>query len=506
MGTIKAFPDSNKKIIKGQPFSVDVQITSEPDLSTKITVSAPESELSGVTLLNTLPAKFSLGVYSQTLIFLADKTSSEYKIKFVSDTKDKISLPVTYQATDNPEMKPDTCGLFGSSTYLYDPTPVSFTGAKPNNNPFIVASTNPMTIQGKPISNYEIPLRTSARLRIFTYDMAEEFKPYYSDDNPYYYYLIPKKSEEAVNLKIYVTEDVSMFVDLETIFNDEAYNQKQVIFMTTYPVNISSKFDLPIIEETFSTEILTRPDQTDYFHLEVPTYEGAKDGDFIIGFVTDDKRDLYKKELCFGYIDSNNEVKGYYLFPASYTDLYDGDNHISYVALNQDGTPSGSKPNYINYNSGGNYGPNTNENRVLVKPRVYNHLGFYIGIHQAITSHEIGSTGLDVRLPHDPNDSTHTIAVGDVITMNVYISHCIDTHTPNRNLPISVTSDPIVSDDLKNGYFSIKLTRDQLIGYEASSDTDYGTITIEYSRLDQSQKSQLFNRSFNTVDAHYETE
>ncbi|MDE9590806.1 hypothetical protein KKJ23_25030, partial [Xenorhabdus bovienii] len=92
------------------------------------------------------------------------------------------------------------------------------------------------------------------------------------------------------------------FVELDTIFNDEEYNQKQTIFMTTVPTDVSDSLEPPSIEETLSSSTLTRPDQADEFTVLISSYEGAKIGNFIIGFTTDDKEDIFKTEIFAGRI------------------------------------------------------------------------------------------------------------------------------------------------------------------------------------------------------------
>ncbi|CDL80150.1 conserved hypothetical protein [Xenorhabdus cabanillasii JM26] len=386
---------------------------------------------------------------------------------------------------------------------MYDPKPVNSTGQPPDaTNPFVSASMNPMVKHGGPISNYDIPLRVTAPLRIFTEDMVE-ILPYEIDqEEQYYYYLIQKSSNAAVNLKIYATQGISQFAQIETIFSGIEYNQKQTIFVNTATINTSSSFEPPAIEETYSSSTLTRSDQTDNFHFMIPNFPGAKSGDFVIGFVTDDEKDIYKKQLCFGQLE--REHNGYYKLPADYENLYDGDNFISYVALNQRGNALGSQPNYISYDSGGNNSPDPNDrNRTLVEPEVYDQWGRYIGIYESVNINSIGTKGLEVRLPSDPNNPNHTIAPGDKITIKAYISYCVDTHSPARTLPIVVVENQTVkSTEITNGYYKVTIKPDKLMGYGSSSDDDdddNGTIAIGYISITHNQKSKLFIRSFGTV-------
>ncbi|CDG20992.1 conserved protein of unknown function [Xenorhabdus poinarii G6] len=498
-GQITIVPSSGN-IIKGQPFSVIVSITNEKNIqnTTKINVNSPP----GVTLIKEFPSSVVKGIYSQQLIFQADENGGDQTIKFTANTTGNPHTEGTYHSIDNPDLNPDTCTLRGSSAYLYDPNAVTLTGPPPNTttnpNPFVSASINPMLKKGGPISHYDIPLRTTAPLRIFTEDMVE-FLPYEIDqENSYYYYLIQKTSRSAVNLKIYATQGISNFVDLDTIFNDETYNQKQVIFITSILTNESDNLQPPNIEETFLSSTLTRPDETNDFTFIVPSYKGAKIGDFIIGFVTDDKKDILKKELFVGRLTV--EESGYYKFKVAYSDLYPGDNHISYVALNQTGTSERSKLNYINYDNGGNNSPDPNDkNRTLAAPEVYNQFGLFVGIYQSINIHSIGTKGIEVWLPADPSDP-NKITVGDSITIKAYISYCVDTKLPVRPLPIVVAENHIVQQsEIDNGYYKHLITADKLLGYDTAKGDFEGSISIDYSRLAQNQKSQLFTRGFDTV-------
>ncbi|QTL39106.1 hypothetical protein HGO23_14780 [Xenorhabdus budapestensis] len=496
MANMTTFPTDGKNIIKGQPFSVLVSISGEPNITDTVEVSA--NLPSGMTLLHIFPGKVTKGTFSQQLILQASESKEPQHIKFTSDSLNKAHTDVTYIPADNPDLDPDTCALRGSAVYLYDPNPVEFTGADPGGkNPFISASINPTIKKSGPVSNYDIPLRTTAPLRIFTEDMTEIY-PYKIDlDNLYYYYLIQKASKAAVNLKIYATKSVSGFVELDTIFNDEEFDQKQVIFVTAVPTDIAYSLEPPEIEETLMSSTLTRPDEEDEFTVMVPHYEGAKIGNFIIGFTTDDKEAPFKQELFAEQI--TGEEDGYYKFKAAYSDLYSGDNHLCFVALDQTGTPVRSKFNYINYDNGGINGPNPNdEHRTLVAPKVYDQYSRYIGIYNPININSIGTKGLEVRLQSDVSNPEYTIAAGDMITIKVYISHCVDTQNPKRPLPI-VISDTVQSTVATVGYYKTIITPDKLMGYEAADEYAVGLITIEYSRLAQGQKSKLFTRSFGTV-------
>ncbi|CEE91890.1 conserved hypothetical protein [Xenorhabdus nematophila str. Anatoliense] len=496
MTIMTTVPADNKNIIKGQPFSVVVSISGEDNIQNTVQVSAIFPP--GITLIKTFPGKVYQQVFSQQLIFQAAESGDDHKIKFTANTTGNPSKEVTYHAVDNPELNPETCALKGAAAYLYDPNPVTLTGQSPTTNPFILASINPMLKKGGSISNYDIPLRTTVPLRIFTVDMAE--LPLYKIDqeNSYYYYLIQKTSNSAVNLKIYATQNVRGIVEIDTIFNDEEYNQKQTLFMTTVPTNVSNSLEPPSIEETLSSSTLTRPDQSDEFTVLISSYEGARIGSFIIGFTTDDKEDVFKTELFAGQITV--EEDGYYKFKAAYSDLYSGDNHLCFVALDQTGMPVRSKFNYINYDSGGNNSPDPNaKNRTLDAPEVYDQFGMTIGIYQSINIHSIGNKGIEIWLPADPS-VPNKITAGDSITIKAYISYCIDTQSPVRPLPIVVVENHIVQPgEIDNGYYKHLIAADKLLGYDTVQGDFEGSISIDYSRLAQNQKSQLLTRGFDTV-------
>ncbi|MBD1228903.1 hypothetical protein [Xenorhabdus griffiniae] len=507
MANMTTVPADGKNIIKGQPFSVVVSISGEANIQNTVEVSAVLPP--GVKLLKTFPGKVDKKIYSQQLIFQADESSDAHKISFTSNSQSKVHTDVTYHPVDNPDLNPDTCVLRGAAAYLYDSKPVGLTGSGPGkDNPFVSASINPMLNQGGgAISNYDIPLRTTAPLRIYTEDVDEIF-PYDIDrDNNFYYYLIQKTSSAAVNLKIYATQNVHKFVTLDTIFNDEKYSQRQIIFITTVSTDVSDSLEPPNIEETYFSSTLTRPEQqVDEFTFMVPSYEGAQIGDFIIGFVTDDKKDTFKKGLFVGQLTT--EESGSYRLKADYNDLYSGDNHISYVTLNQTGMPVRSKLNYIYYDNGGINGPSSFDgHRTLVAPEVYDQYGQYIGRFDPINIYSIGTKGLEVWLLSDPTNPDHTIAVGDQITITAYISHCVDTFSPARPLPIVVVENhPVKSTEIiKNGdykYYKATIMPDKLMGYDRADGYDVGVLTIDYSRLAQKQKSKIFTRSFGTVEPH----
>ncbi|KLU14293.1 MULTISPECIES: hypothetical protein [Xenorhabdus] len=499
MANMTTVPADGKNIIKGQPFSVIVSISGESNIQSTVEVSATLPP--GVKLIKTFPGKVNKQVFFQQLIFQADESNDAHKISFTSNSPSKVHTEVTYHPSDNPDLNPDTCVLRGAAAYLYDSKPVELTGPAPGkDNPFVSASINPMLKQGGgAISNYDIPLRTTAPLRIFTEDMVEIY-PYDIDrDNQLYYYLIQKTSSAAVNLKIYATQNVHKFVTLDTLFNDEKYTQRQIIFITTVPTDVSDSFEPPNIEETYFSSTLTRPEQqVDDFTFMVPSYEGAKIGDFIIGFVTDDKKDIFKKELFVGQLTV--EESGSYRFKADYNDLYSGDNHISYVTLDQTGMPVRSKLNYIYYDNGGINGPSPFDgHRTLIAPEVYDQYGQYIGKFDPINIYSIGKKGLEVRLQSDTkNNPDHTIAAGDKITIKVYISHCVDTISPVRPLPIVMVA-TVQSTDIINSYYKVTIAPDKLMGYDTADGYDVGVLTIEYSRLAQNQKSKIYTRSFGTV-------
>ncbi|SFU87211.1 hypothetical protein [Xenorhabdus koppenhoeferi] len=474
-----------------------VSISGETNIQNTVEVSATLPP--GITLIKTFPGEVYEKVFSQQLIFQADESNNAHKITFTSTSPSKAHTEVTYKPINNPELNPDTCALRGAAAYLYDPSPVTLTGQPPTTNPFVSASINPMLKRGGAISNYDIPLRTTAPLRIFTEDMAE-LPPYKIDqENSYYYYLIQKTSNSAVNLKIYATQHVRGIVEIDTIFNDEEYNQKQAIFIMTVPTNVSNSLEPPSIEETLSSSTLTRPDQSDEFTVLISSYEGARIGNFIIGFTTDDKEDVFKTELFAGQITV--EEDGYYKFKAAYSDLYSGDNHLCFVALDQTGMPVRSKLNYINYDNGGINGPSPfDKYRTLVAPEVYDQYGQFISKHDPINIYSIGTKGLEVRLLSDAQNPNHTIAAGDKITIKAYISHCDDTETPARPLPIVVAENHIVQPgEIDNSYYKVTITADKLKGYEVADGYDVGVLTIDYSRLAQKQKSKIFTRGFGTV-------
>ncbi|MDE1485167.1 hypothetical protein KKI90_01695 [Xenorhabdus bovienii] len=499
MASMTTVPTDNKNIIKGQPFSVVVSISGESSIQSTVEVSATLPP--GITLIKKFPGQVYQRVFSQQLIFQADESKNAHKITFTSNSPSKAHTDVTYHPIDNPDLNPDTCALRGAAAYLYDPKSVTLTGQPPTTNPFVSASINPMLKKGGgAISSYDIPLRTTAPLRIFTEDMVE-FLPYEIDqENSYYYYLIQKASNSAVNLKIYATQNVHEFVELDTIFNDEEYNQKQTIFMTTVPTDVSDSLEPPSIEETLSSSTLTRPDQADEFTVLISSYEGAKIGNFIIGFTTDDKEDIFKTEIFAGRI--TGEEDGYYKFKAAYSDMYSGDNHLSFVALDQTGMPARSKLNYINYDNGGMNGPSPFDgHRTLVAPEVYDQFNQFISKHEPINIYSIGTTGLEVRLLSDSTKPDTTIAVGDNITITAYISHYVDIHPEKaRHLPIAVVKNqPVKSAEITGGYYKATITPDQLMGYDSADGYDVAVLTIDYSRLAQKQKSKLFTRSFGTV-------
>ncbi|WFQ78356.1 hypothetical protein PXH59_11330 [Xenorhabdus sp. SF857] len=232
----------------------------------------------------------------------------------------------------------------------------------------------------------------------------------------------------------------------------------------------------------------------------IPNYPGAKSGDFIIGFVTDDEKDIYKKQLCIGQLE--REHNGYYKLPVDYSNLYDGDNFISYVGLDQHGNTLGSKPNYISYDSGGNNSPDPNDkDRTLVAPELHDQFGRFIGIYQSVNINSIGTKGLEVWVPSDSSNLEHTIAPGDMITIKAYISYCVDTiSSPPRPLPIVVIENHTVNQrEITDGYYKILIKPEKLLGYDSSDDDVDGTIAVDYLRIADSKKSKLFIRSLGTV-------
>ncbi|SFN71015.1 hypothetical protein SAMN05421579_11653 [Xenorhabdus japonica] len=495
-GKIDILPATLSNIIKGQPFSVLVTASGELNLSKDTEIDIVSS--TGVHLIKKFPGIVVRANFSQQMIFLADDTTSDYKISFTAKTTSKPNGSVDYKPVDNPELIPDSCILKGSSSYLYDPKSVGLSGTPPaQNNPFIQASINPMIIGGGPISKYEIQLRTTAPVRIFRMDDTEILSYKTDSQNQYYDFLIDKPSTEAVNLKIYATQGIDQFIRLETIFSKREYNQRQTLFIATSPITPSNDFDPPSIQETYQSSTLTRPDQPGYFHFMVPQNNYLRPGNFLIGFLTNDDKNLYKKELVFGELTVAED--GYFKFRVDYSDMYDGINFISYVTLDNTGNPIGSEPNYIGYESGGNKNPNPDDpSRTLVAPEVYDQWGRYIGIHEAVNINSIGTKGIEVWLPVAPNDP-NKIAVGDSITIKAYISYCVDMKTPVRQLPIVVVDNYVVQHpDVDSGYYKHTIKADKLMGYDTAKDAYEGSISIDYSRLAQNQKSQIFARGFDT--------
>ncbi|WP_254853416.1 hypothetical protein [Xenorhabdus bovienii] len=496
-GKIDVFPGTKSNIIKGQPFSVLVTVSGETSISANTEIDIVSQ--TGIHLIKKFPGTVVKTDFSQQMIFLADDTASDYRISFTAKTASKPNLSVDYKPIDNPELIPDSCMLRGSSSYLYDPSPVGLSGNPPaQSNPFILASINPMIVGGGSISKYDIQIRATAPVRIFTIDDVE-ILPYETDHQKQYYdYLVQKSSTSAVNLKIYATTSIDQFVGFETIFSQRVYNQKQIMFITTSSIIPSDDFDPPIIEETYQSSTLTRPDQPDYFHFMIPQNNHLTPGNFIIGFVTDDDKNIYKKPLVFGQITAAEG--GYFIFKVAYSDMYNGTNFISYAALDRGGNPTGSEPNYISYDSGGNNNPDPNDrNRTLDAPEVYDQFGLFVGIYQSINIRSIGTTGIKVWLPSDPNDQ-NKITVGDSITIKAYISYCVDTELHARTLPIVVVENYILKhEDIDNGYYKHLIPADKLLGYDTVKGDFEGSISIDYSVLAQNQKSQLFTRGFDTV-------
>ncbi|CDG17331.1 hypothetical protein [Xenorhabdus doucetiae] len=494
---IETLPATNASIIKGQPFSVVVTVSGETSFRANTEIDIVSS--TGVHLIKKFPGVVVKTDFIQQMVFLADDTTSDYKISFAAKTASKPNGSVDYKPVDNPHLDPATCLLTGSSSYLYDPNPVSLSGAAPTpSNPFIQVSINPKIIGGGPISEYyDIQLRATAPVRIFRMDDSEILSYKTDLENQYYDYLIDKPSTEAVNLKIYATQGIDQFVGLETIFSKMEFNQKQTIFIATSPITTSADFAPPSIQETYQSSTLTRPDKPNYFHFMVPQNNNLSPGNFLIGFVTNDDENIYKKELIFSELEAAED--SYFKFKVDYNAMYDGLNFISYVTLDNTGNPVGSEPSYIDYKSGGNNGPDPDDpNRTLVAPEVYDQWGRYIGIHQAVNINSVGKKGIEVWLPvatHDPNK----LAVGDSITIKAYISYSVDMRNPVRQLPIiAIYNYVLKQNDIDNGYYKHTIEADKLMDYDTAKGAYEGSISIEYSRLTQNQKSQLFTRGFDT--------
>jgi hypothetical protein len=502
-GQITVDLGNGKSIIKGQPFSVFATITNVSSY-TGAGVSIDTSKSTGVKLLKAFPGKIGKNDFTQQLILLADENSNNgYKVTYTATTPDTSELTVTYTVSGNQNLDPRTCALSSTSYYLYDPSPVDINGPDPTTNSFIQASINPMTNIEGAISHYDIPLRVSAAVRIFTQD--GEILPYQTDEaNQIYNYLIQKTSTEPVNLKIYATKEMaSQFVSFEIILNDTGYLQNKIIFINTEQLDISSTFSMPIIEEEGTSNTLTRPTNASKFHFEVPQYQTAKVNNYILGFVTDDETEPYKKPL--GYVRILDTTETYYIFLAPYSDLYNGINYISYITMSSDDDNYyRSKFAYISYDSGGNTNPPEDSNRTLVEPVVCDHKGYPIGLSQSVNIGSIGETGLQVKLPSDPiNNPAHTIGPNDIITITAYISHCEDTESPARKLPIKVLEHyTLKKNEIVDGYYTKSIDKNLLLGYQALNGIDVGVISIEYERTANNQKSVLFIRSFNTVASH----
>jgi hypothetical protein len=345
---------SDSNFIKGQPFSVVAKITGIQGITDNVKVSI--SDLPGVTLLSNFQGEVLDDIFTQNLVIIVDGNNSEYKISFSANTSDKLTTDVTYQAVNSPDLDPDSCRLVLSSSYLFDLNPVDSDYNPTNNNPFINASINPKKKDGTIISNYEIHLRTESEVRIFTPDM-DEIKPYDIPshttyyENLYYDYLIPKLSEDTVNLRIYATKNLNGFVTLETEFNGfDIYTPEKILIMYTDKIKIAQGLDSPIIEEASSSN-LTRPNESKYFHLEIPSSEFIRFGSYLIGFTSDNYDNPYKKQL-FLYEIINEDYK--YIFKCNYAYLYEGNNFISYIAINKFGFPEGSLIRNITYTSGNN--------------------------------------------------------------------------------------------------------------------------------------------------------
>ncbi|MBD2796312.1 hypothetical protein ID856_07130 [Xenorhabdus sp. 18] len=496
--TLNVIPTTQSNIIKGQPFSVTVSLT-DGNFSSSTEIDVVTS--SNVHLIKQFPATMNRGIFTQQLIFSADNSTDHYQITFSAKTANKPKQTVEYIPVDNPHLDPATCLLTGASSYLHDPNPVGLSGTPPTpSNPFIQVSINPTIIGGGPISKYDIQLRATAPVRIFRMDDTEILSYEADLENQYYDYLIDKPSTEAVNLKIYATQGINQFVGLETIFSKMEFNQKQTIFIATSPIKTSTDFAPPSIQETYQSSTLTRPDQPNYFHFMVPQNNNLIPGNFLIGFVTNDDGKLYQKELILGELEATDD--SYFKFKVDYNAMYDGTNFISYVTLDNTGNPVGSEASYINYESGGNNAPDSDDpTRTLLAPEVYNQWGRYISKYEPININSIGTKGLEVRLPSAPHDLDHTITSGDMITIKVYISHYVDIFPQKaRPLPIVVVENHTVqSAEITNGYYKVTITPDKLMGYDSADGYDVAVLTVEYSRLAQNQKSKLFTRSFGTV-------
>ncbi|PHM30487.1 hypothetical protein [Xenorhabdus innexi] len=495
MTTMTVDSTGKGKIIKGQPLSVVVSISGEDNIQDTVQVTATPPK--GITLLKTFPGKVLKKVFYQKLIFQADESSDAKTIPFTSDSPSKAKTTATYTPTDNPLLIPDSCILRGTPSYLYDQNPVSLSGQLPtSSNPYILASINPIEVNNRPISKYDIQIRATGPVRIFTVDDAEIFPYEIGNQKQYYDYLIPKPSTSAVNIKIYATKGIAQFVCFETIFSKSVYNQKQIMFITTSKISTSDNFEPPTIEETYQSSTLTRPDQPDYFHFMIPQNNNLKPGDFIIGFVTNSEQNIYKKLLSFGEITTAEN--GYFKFKVAYSDMYSGTNFISYAALAHGGNLTGSEPNYINYDNDGNNSPDPNDQRRTLKaPEIHDQFGVFIGIYQSINIDRIGLRGIEVWIPADSTDPNQ-IKAGDSITIKAYISYCVDTKSPARELPI-VENHTVASGDIAGGYYKHVISADKLLGYNTIKGDYEGSIAIEYSRLAQNQKSQLVARGFDTV-------
>lgn len=492
-------PPNGAQVVRNQAFTLTLKYptTTQDDPIIEF------KDLSGLTLQKRFPLQKGRKQWQQQFIFRVDPTATAPTLTISSKNSTIPDQTIKYTAVAGPKLKPDSCTLRCSSVYLYDPNPVDFSGGTPTDcNPYIMASINPEAADGTSISNIEIQLCVTQPLRIFSLDMTEI--PCYKADvnNGEYWYLLQKTSAKALSLKIYATKGVSSFVSMGTVFDNTEYNQNQIVFINTVKICTSSSFGRAQIQEAALSSTLIRPAGRDYFHFQVPSYESSRVGDFIIGFSTDDRSNPYKKQICFGEITL--ALDGYYTFKADYSLLYEGANYISFVALNQGGNPAGSELNYVNYESGGNNGPDPDDpSRTLLEPVAKDQYGRIIGKRQPININSVGNSGISILLPSDPNNSDHTVVAGDVISIKAYISHCIDINSVPRPLPLEILTNYTIKDgDIVDNYFTRVIPAASLLNYESQSSVLSGTITFEYTRLAQAQKSKLLVRGLDTVAPH----
>ncbi|WP_340610707.1 hypothetical protein [Xenorhabdus bharatensis] len=502
------YPADGSSVIKGQPFSVMVKVSGDASLNnnSKILITSfsgveydPENTTDVNKQLVHMPAYMQGTTFYQQIIFNAKDDSNRCTLSFSAGPEAELNKSVTYTIIDNPDLNPSTCEVSVESAFLFDPQPAGAIGPLPTeNNPFIQASINPKLKDGGSISHYDIHLRVPAEIRILTGDQSNPDEiTHYFKYNGIYSYLIRKTSNEAVNLRIYATTDLVQLIKLDTIFNNEDYSS-QPIFITTQLVHLSQNLSPPSIGGILTSSHLTKPPHKENFEFEIPTSNSIKSGSFLIGFVTDNTQNFYKKQLYAEF--SPDPSNGYYNICVPYKYLYEGINHISYLVVTANNA-SRSKFQYIYYDS---KNPKPGDApRPLYKPRVFNQFNREIYEPNPISLNDIGNKGLEVWLRY-VKDNSESIAIDDTITITVHISNCIDENEVKRTLPFKIDKNHVVkSDDVTSGYFKAHINANELQNYAPAGDNVAGSISIEYNRIPkgqtQSQNSKIFTTAFNTV-------